>query len=200
MRDFGTMKTNVGADIQDSSSAFSTIIGRFINKRYFDVLRLSNWQAVNKTYTITLATLATLPSDFGKELYCMDGSNNTYERIDIEQIAQQTPSNTNYCVFSDQNGVRQLMTWNTTNTLLKLPYIVKPAELSESTDTPLIPVENIIETGAIADAWRYKRQFAKAQAMEVMYADMLSNFIWDYENQPAFKRQFTPITYDRDSL
>jgi len=199
-RDFSTMKANVGADIQDSSSAFSTIIGRYINKRYFDILRLSNWQAVNKTHTITLSTLATLPTDFGKELYCMDGSNTPYTRIDIEEIARVTPETTNYCIFSDQNGARQLMTWNTTATLLKLPYVVKPAELSATTDTPLIPVESIIETGALADCWRYKRQFSKAQAMEVMYADMLSNFIWDYENQPNFPRQFTPTTYSRDLL
>jgi hypothetical protein len=194
------MKNNVGTDIQDTSSVMAVIIGRYINKRYFDVLRLSNWQAINKTHTITLATLATLPSDFGKELYCMDGSNNPYTRIEIEKIAQETPTDTNYAIFSDQNGVRQIMTWNTTDTTLKLPYVVKPVEMSGNTDTPLIPCESILEVGAIADAWRYKRQFAKAQAMEVMFADMLSNMIWDYENQPAYPRQFTPTTYSRDLL
>jgi hypothetical protein len=200
MRDFSTMKNNVGTDIQDTSSVMAVTIGRYLNKRYFDVLKLSNFQAINKTHTITLATLATLPSDFGKELYCMDGSNNPYTRIEIEQIAQETPTDTNYAIFSDQNGVRQIMTWNTEDTTLKLPYIVKPVELSGNTDTPLIPCESILEVGAIADCWRYKRQFAKAQAMEVMFADMLSNFIWDYENQPAQQRQFTPITYSRDLL
>lgn len=199
MRDFSTMKNNVGTDIQDTSSVMAVTIGRYINKRYFDILKLSNWQAVNKTHTITLATLATLPSDFGKELYCME-DDTTYTRIDIEQIAQITPEDTNYSIFSDQNGVRQIMTWNDTSTTLKLPYIVKPVELSANTDTPLIPCESIIEVGAIADCWRYKRQFAKAQAMEVMYADMLSNFIWDYENQPSQKRQFTPLTFDKDLL
>ena len=198
MRDFSVMKENVGTDIQDTSTAMSTIIGRYINKRYFDILRLSNWQAVNKTHIITLTSLATLPTDFGKELYCMDGSNNKYDRIDIEEIALQTPSDRNYAIFSDQNGARQIMIWDIEPVGLKLPYIVKPAALSADTDEPLIPCEDILEAGAIADAWRYKRQFAKAQAMEAMYADMLSNLIWDYENQPAYPRKFKPATQDLD--
>jgi hypothetical protein len=72
--------------------------------------------------------------------------------------------------------------------------------LSGTTDTPLIPCEDAIEAGATADAWRYKRQFRKAQAMEAVYADLMSNLMWDTENQPAYPRQFTPKTYDRDNL
>ena len=200
MRDFSTMKANVGTDVQDSSSALQTIIGRYVNKRYFDILRLSNWQAVNKTFLISLSSLATLPTNFGKELACLDSSSNPMNRIDIEELARLTPTTSDYCIFSDQNGARQIMTWNTTSVTLQLPYIVKPEALSATTDEPLIPCEDMIEAGAIADVWRYKRQFAKAQAMEVMYADMLSNLIWDYENQPAYPRQFTPTTYSRDLL
>jgi hypothetical protein len=198
------MKANVGADIQDTSTSMSTLIGRYINKRYLDILRVCNWQAVNYTNLISVsstAALATLPSDFGKELYCIDNdSGTTYGRIDIEEIAKVTPTDTNYAIFSDQNGVRQIKTWNTSAIVLKLPYIVKPAALSVSTDAPLIPCEDAIEAGAIADAWRYKRQLQKAQTMEAVYADLMANLMWDYENQPAYPKQFTPTTYDRDSL
>jgi len=204
MRDFSTMKANVGADVQDTSTAFATIIGRYINKRYLDILRVSNVQAINYTYLASIASatmLATLPSDFKKELYCIDNtSGNTFDRIDFEEISRITPSDENYSIFSDQNGVKQIKCWNSSDIVLKLPYIVRPTELSSTTDEPLIPCEDIIEAGAIADAWRYKRQFAKAQAMEAVYADLFSNFMWDNENQPAYPRQFVPTTYSRDLL
>ena len=204
MRDFSTMKTNVGTDVQDTSSAMSTIIGRYINKRYADILRVCNWQAINYTNLMSISSatmLATLPSDFGKELYCINNVSGTvYDRIDIEAIARVDPDSENYAIFSDQNGVRQIKAWNTSDIVLRLPYVVKPAALSASGDTPLIPCEDIIEAGALADTWRYKRQFQKAQAMEAVYADLMSNLMWDYENQPAYPRQFTPTTYDRDLL
>lgn len=204
MRDFSTMKTNVGTDVQDTSSSMAAIIGRYINKRYLDILRVCNWQSINYTHLISIssaAALATLPTDFGKEIYCIDNdSGTTYARLDLEEIAKIDPDTDNYAIFSDQNGVRQIKTWNTSNIVLKLPYIVKPTSLSASGDTPLIPCEDAIEAGAIADTWRYKRQFQKAQAMEAVYADLMANLMWDYENQPGYPKQFTPTTYDRDSL
>lgn len=211
MRDFSTMKSNVGADVQDTSTSFSSIIGRYINKRYLDVLRVCNLQPTNTNYLITLATtMATLPSDFGKELYCIDSTNNNkLQRADVEELTKfdTTMDDTAtdpkyYAIYTDQNGAKQIMVWATpdTNIVLKLPYQVRPAQLSADADTPLIPCEDILEVGATADAWRYKRQFAKAQAMEAMYADLLSNLIWDTENQPAYPKQFTPTTYDRDLL
>jgi hypothetical protein len=200
MRDLNTMMVNVGTDVQDTSSAMGAIIKRYINKRYFDILRVCNLQPVNSTFLLSVTSLASLPIDFGKELYCMDGSNNPFTRIDIEEAVRITPSTTEYAIFTDQNGAKQIKIWNTTAQTLKIPYQVKPAELSSTTDTPLIPCEDIIEAGAIADTWRYKRQFQKAQAMEAVYADLMSNLIWDTENQPAYPRQFTPTTYSRDLL
>ena len=211
MRDFGTMKNNVGADIQDTSTVFSSIIGRYINKRYKDILRVSNVQPIHNDYAITLAScMATLPSDFGKELYCIDGTNNNnLARIDYEEITKidgtvddQPTDPLHYSIFTDNNGARQIKVWATPaeTIFIKMPYIVSPAELSGDTDTPLIACEDILEIGATADAWRYKRQFAKAQAMDILYADMLSNFIWSEENQPSYPKQFTPTTYDRDLL
>lgn len=211
MRDFSTMKVNVGTDVQDTSSAMAAIIGRYINKRYLDVLRVANVQPMNNDYTIALTnSMATLPADFGKELYCIDSTNSVpLTKIDMEEIARidtdvsgGTGEASQYAIFIDQNGVKQVKVWDTPTSAitLKLPYMVRPVALSASTDTPLIPCEDIIEAGAIADAWRYKRQFAKAQAMEAVYADLLSNLIWDTENQPSYPRQFTPTTFNRDNL
>jgi hypothetical protein len=200
MRDFSTMKANVGADIQDTSSSMGAIIGRYINKRYLDILRVANIQPINSTFSMSITSLATLPADFGKELSCLDSNGTAYTRIDLEEVARITPSDIEYAIFTDQNGAKQIKIWNTTSQTLNLPYRVRPVALSATTDTPLIPCEDAIEAGATADAWRYKRQFQKAQAMEAVYADLTSNLIWDDENQPAYPRQFTPTTYNRDNL
>jgi hypothetical protein len=189
----------------------AAIIGRYINKRYFDLLRISNVQPINNDYILTLASsYASLPENFGKELYCIDSTNNVpLTKIDMEErtridsdASNDSGSASEYAIFIDQNGAKQIRVWNTPSTpiALRLPYMVKPTALSGSTDTPLIPCEDIIEAGAIADAWRYKRQFAKAQAMEAVYADLMSNFMWDVENQPSYPRQFTPTTFNRDNL
>jgi hypothetical protein len=211
MRDFQTMAENVGTDIQDTSSAMAVIIKRYINKRYLDILRVVNIQPINSTYVISLASsMATLPADFGKELYCVDSTNNTpLKRIDYEEITRIDPTVDNdpcepdsYTIFTDQNGAKQVRVWDNSDKaiVLKLPYMVKPAPLSATSDAPLIPCEDAIEAGAQADAWRYKRQFAKAQAFEAIYADLVSNLMWDTENQPSYPRQFTPTTYNRDLL
>jgi hypothetical protein len=212
MKTFLEMKNNVGNDLQDTSSAMAAFIGRYINKRYVEVLRTCNVQPINMTHMITIANgtaLSTLPTDFGKELYCVDGTNNNQlQRIDPEEITQwdATIDDTNtdpetYSILRDNNGALQinLHPAPAEDIYLKLPYMVRPAEMTD-TSTPLIPCEHILEAGALADALRYKRQYAKAQAMEAMYNDMLSNLIWEQENQPSYPKQFTPTTYNRDLL
>jgi hypothetical protein len=212
MRDFATMKSNVGVDLQDTSTDMATIIGRYINKRYLDILRLTNTRVVNHSFYISFASgygLATLPSDFGKEMYCVStDKDTTLKYIDFEEVNRDNPSLTDngddadlYTIFTDSNGAKQMKIWDTPkeNVSFALPYIVRPTALSASTDQPLIACEDAIEAGALADAWRYKRQLAKAQSMEIMYQDLLSNFVWDNENRMT-ARQFTPTTFNRDNL
>lgn len=209
MRDFGTMKDNVGTDVQDTSTAMSTIIGRYINKRYLDILRLSNSQIINHTAVASLMSgLATLPTDFGKELYVAGSDGMVMQYMDFAEASRNSPLDeeqsgiyNKYTIFIDSNGNKQIKVFDETDysDTVNIPYIVRPTALSNDTDTPLIAVEDAIEAGAIADCWRYKRQGAKAQSMEVMYQDLLSNFIWDNENQQK-PRQFTPTTYSRDNL
>ena len=73
-----TLKTNIGGEVQDTSTAFATIIGRFINRRYFQILRAINWKQINTTHTITLASGTqnyVLPDDFYKEVAVYDVTN-----------------------------------------------------------------------------------------------------------------------------
>jgi hypothetical protein len=76
-KDFLTMKTNVGQKIQDTSAAMATLIGTFLNKRYFQVLRAIAWKNIDYDYTFTTTGVLNyvLPDDFGKEISVTDEDN-----------------------------------------------------------------------------------------------------------------------------
>jgi len=71
-------------------------------------------------------------------------------------------------------------------------------ELSQTYDYPVIDVADTIELGAIADSWRYKRQFAKAQQYEFMYEKSVSDKIFQRLNRPDQINQFIPVVLNRD--
>lgn len=70
---FGSMKINVGKMVQDTSSAFATIIGEFINDKYLDAWRRCMWSAcIDDNYTFeSVVDQANydLPADFDEELF-----------------------------------------------------------------------------------------------------------------------------------
>jgi hypothetical protein len=71
--------------------------------------------------------------------------------------------------------------------------------LSQSYDYPVIRnVGGIIELGAIADALRYKRQFAKAKEFDMQYEKMLSDRISEDTIRPNLIYQFQPTPLDRN--
>jgi len=77
-KSFSVIKTNIGAEVIDTSSAFATIIGRFVNRRYFQILRSINWRNINDAYTFDTVVGTqryVLPDDFGKEISCTDTTN-----------------------------------------------------------------------------------------------------------------------------
>ncbi len=75
----------------------------------------------------------------------------------------------------------------------------KVTPLSQTYDYPIIEdIDDIIEIGAQADAWRYKRQFAKATALETQYQIMKSDRIHREVAQPSIIHQFQPQVLDRD--
>ena len=83
---------------------------------------------------------------------------------------------------------------------IAVPYYIKPLPMTEDYDYPLIDIADLIELGAKADAWRYKRQGAKANDVETRFAIELQGYIWNQENQPNRVTQFTPITFNQDNL
>ena len=75
----------------------------------------------------------------------------------------------------------------------------KVTPLSQDYDYPIIEdTEDIIELGAQADAWKYKRQFAKATALETQYQIAKSDRIFREVAQPGIVHQFQPDVLSRN--
>ena len=77
---FTTLKTNVGSEVHDSSSTFATIIGRFLNRRYFQVLRATNWENIYPDATLTMVSGTqnyVLPDDYYKPISVYDVTSST---------------------------------------------------------------------------------------------------------------------------
>jgi hypothetical protein len=80
------------------------------------------------------------------------------------------------------------------------PYTIKPSPMSDDMDYPILDIADLIEIGAKADAWRYKKMFAKANVFEAQFTTGLAEYVWDKENQPNKITQFSPNVYNKDNL
>lgn len=299
-KNFSDMKSNVATDIQDTTSGMKTIIGRYINKRYFQVLRKINWEDYNYDYSFTLSSQdKPLPDDFYKPVYVVDTTNdkelpevsmqflaknypntlyetgtvNRYAILEDTVKAQPSSATTLDIVSSvagdtsqyirvrgiDSNGIEvtETITLNGTTSVsssnsyqrvknlsksdtttgyitisagsdtvanmppsvtesrykiarfheapdssieIKMPYIIKPLPLNKDEDYPRLDIVDLIELGATADAWRYKRQYSKGNHYERLFTKELGEYIWAQENKKNKSEQFQPNVYDRDSL
>lgn len=212
-RTFLNMKANVADRIKDTTSAMKTLIGEYLNRRMYQVLKATNWSYTNEDYTISVTSSAqdyALASDFGKEIACVDTTNGvelaatTLERMWSDYPSSITTSGDvqRYAVFTDDSGNKKVRFhyFPSASITVAMPYNVHPTEMSGDSDTPVIEISDVIELGAEADAWRYKGKFNKAAALEAQFQGMLSDYIWSEANQPNKVFQFSPQTYDRDDL
>ena len=83
---------------------------------------------------------------------------------------------------------------------LSVPYIMKAQPLYDDNDYTVIDCSDIIEIGAKADAWRYKRQFAKAQHYEYLFELRFQDMLWSNNNKSNEIVQFLPQPYSRDTV
>jgi len=77
---FTQLKTNIGVEVHDASTAFATIVGRFINRRYFQILRSTNWENIYPDATLTMVSGTqnyVLPDDFYKPISVYDVTSST---------------------------------------------------------------------------------------------------------------------------
>jgi hypothetical protein len=212
-RALSVMRTNVGNDIQDTSSDMGDLIDRYLNRRYMDVIRRVNWNYINEDYTISVTSGTqdyALPSDFKNELYAYDQTNKIkLARIELQDWVRTHENGVNdsgsveaYAVFKSDDGSKYARFFYNPNSNITVdfPYLVNPTALSADGDTPALDIEDLMEIGATADAWRYKRQFVKAREYETLYEQKLTDYIWEQESQPNLTHTFSPRVTDRDSL
>jgi hypothetical protein len=218
-KNFVTMKSNCGTNIQDTTAPMATILGVYINNRYFDILRRTNFQTIVDPYAISVTAgdnKYDLAATFGKELFVQDTTNKTQltyltlqDWIDLYKTdPTATGVSTNYTIVDYMSSASpalrtkeiRLYPIPSANTTLNAPYIIRPVALSATTDETIIDCEDAIELGATADALRYKRQHGKAQDYEMLYEKSIAMLIWDKENQPAQPHLFSPATFNKDNL
>lgn len=88
----------------------------------------------------------------------------------------------------------------TTALTIVAPYIMKPSPMYDDMDYPVLDIADLIEIGAKADAWRYKKMFSKANVFEAQFTSGMSDYVWEKENQPNKVTQFIPQTFNRNGL
>jgi len=213
MSTFAVMKTNVGNNVRDTSNPMAAIIGTYLNNRYFQILRRVNWSYINQDYTV--ATVAgtqdyELAADFNKELYVKNTTdNNVVDKYTLETLVADFSTELNtqglverYAIFNSDDGKKYIRFHYVPDKVctIAVPYIAKPAALSSDSDEPVIDLSFVMELGATADAFRYKKQFFKAADFEVLFEKELAGMIWNEYNQPNKVYQFKPKTFNRDNL
>lgn len=78
---------------------------------------------------------------------------------------------------------------------VEINFIEKLLPMSQNYDYPILECEDVLEAGAEADAWRFKRQFAKAADLDIVFEKRLANLVYDKESQPNKVQLFNPRTY-----
>jgi len=212
-KNFGQMKTNVGNMVRDTSSTFAVIIGQYINDRYHECLKAANWDSVDDDYTISVTAGTqsySLPSNFGKEVACNDDTNDiqlsktTFQSLYKDYPGETTTTGTvnKYCIFTNDSGTKKILFhFNPTQDItVSLPYLVNPTDLSADADEPIADLSDVIEQGAIADAWKYKKQGSKAQVAEGKYKERMNLWIWNDANQANGTPQFNISSYSRETV
>jgi hypothetical protein len=210
--------------VGDTSTAFATILGTYINQRYKDVLRRTNFLVIKEDYAITAtsastvasASTYTLPSNFGKELYVFNsGTGDDIPFLSFEKLEQEYQSQLNntgtieyYSIFDTTEStaasaarIKKIRFWRapSTDNYFTIPYTLSPAALSASSDELVLDCETAVEYGATADAWAYKRQFVKSQYYEALYEKAIQTLMWDKANQPNQQDVMNVLPLDRNA-
>lgn len=222
MNTFSQIVASVGIRVGDTSSVFATEIKKYVNFRYKEIWERFNWGTINSTYTFnTSAGTADykLPSDFWKPLYIYDNTNNlNIPQVSLQDIERDSPGqlqdsgNAIRCAIYDilnadnpnPTGVLEhwIRFWKkpTGTVAILMPYQIEPANMTADTDLPILDCDYEVELGATAEAWRTKRQFAKAADFDQQYEEHIKHMIWRRENEPNRIVTFAPHTFDQNNL
>jgi hypothetical protein len=158
--------------------------------------------------------MVTLPSDFGKEITCLDTTNSQeIPYIDIQDLYTDYASTVHssgsfqrYTIADgvNEDGVRYKYLrphyLPATAYAVNMPYTIKPLALASAGGYTTIPCEDIMVLGATAEAWRQKRQFAKAADFDLLYEKGIQTLLWDQANQLNQTSLFNPVSYSRETI
>jgi hypothetical protein len=209
-RGFTTMQSRVGAFVLDTSAAFATIIGYFINDRYRDISKRTAWSVLIKddyTFdTVANQVLYDLETDFdealfmaniedGEEIVQSNEGNWWKENAGAYQgdsiASESTP--TRYVILREQGKLKLDPSPSAIKTIA-FPYKILVTDLSSTTAPSIHDIESIIEYGAISDAFAYKRQLAKADYYNQKFEYELSKRIAREKAPYNMLHQFIPAS------
>lgn len=122
---FSDIYVQVGNNIRDTSTATQTIIKKYVNDSYNEFLRKYNFDLLDYDYTLNTVSGTqdyALPSNFKKEQFILDTTNNYYlNRTDIQEYSHDKPS-----LVSTQSDSRDYA-------ILKSPVDSQPTSASSLT-------------------------------------------------------------------
>jgi hypothetical protein len=199
----------------NNSFAFNSGTGAVLTEDGFGLLTETGDSLTMDVSSDSYAISYLLPTDFDKPVYCYDKTNYldlpemTFQDIERIYPNQLYDSGTSlrYAIYEKINSTSGVIEkWIKLHPIpagqvsILLPYYVSPTDMSATTDTPIIDCSYEVELGATADAWRTKRQFAKAADFDRQFEQGILSKIWRQENQPNKIVQFMPKTFSRDQL
>jgi hypothetical protein len=212
---------SVGYRVGDTSAAFAAQILKYVNYRYKEIWERFNWGTIKIDYTFQTVPGTQdykLEAGFWKPLYCYDSTNmrdiyevslQDLERVNAVNLSDQGQP-IKYALYEKMNAStptptgeieRWVRLYPTPSSIftLAMPYQVEPLDMA-LTDKPILECDYEVEIGATAEAWRTKRQFAKAADFDQQYEAHIQHMIWRRENSPGRIVQFAPKTYDKEQL
>ena len=208
---FATMQANVGNNVQNSDTDFATLIGVWLNDAYRDIARRCLWSDLidfDKTFTsIAGSATYTLATDFDEEVYVADKTNGHplkrytegkwweeyNNQYDAATIANGNP--VRYVIREEANKIMLDPPPDTSSETYAIPYKKSITDLT-SADTPSIrDVELAMEMYAIAQAWAYERQFAKADWYMQRYEIAVAQRISQERSKPNQRYQMISQSY-----
>jgi hypothetical protein len=180
---FAVMKTNVGDMLQDTTSAFATLIGVWINDAYIDAWRRGVWaDLIDDDFTFTAVidqaeySFATDLSitDFGKEIILADITNGHMlkrytirdwwqERaVDYKNESLDSGNPVRYSIIPEDGKIKLDPPPDSADEYA-MPYQKEVANLSGDSDTPgITTISTYLERYAIGMGAAYKRQYQKS--------------------------------------
>lgn len=196
------------------SFGFNTGSARIVTEDSFGIITETGSSLITEDGTTIGCRDFLMPSDFFKPLYVYDVTNGIdlkelslqdAERIYASSLKDHGAPNV-YSLFEKVGTAGVIECWlrlykNPDSSItLMVPYQVGPQDMIADTDTPILDCDYEVEIGATAEAWRTKRQFAKAADFENQFEEHIKHMIWRRENFSNKVVQFMPQTFDKNNL